>query len=124
GVQPITSQTFYLLDSDAEEILKSSVKNHHPGKFGFLSMFGFDAKLIPNSEEHKKALAAIEQHTKYSATTDLHGKAHFTNVRAGAYYIFGFAETRGGYAVWNLNVSLKEGANSQILDAKNAAVAL
>ncbi len=70
-----------------------------------------------------RATAAIKEHTKYSATTDLKGKATFANVRPDTYYIFGLTETRGGYAAWNFRITLKEGANSQILDTRNAAIA-
>ena len=121
GVQPVTSETFYLLDRDLEEILKDS--KIKPSYGSYYGAYALGIQFWPNKPEQRKARELISEHTKYSAQTDLKGKARLVNIRPDTYYLFGFTKTRGGYAIWNSRVILKSGVNSQILDSKNAAEA-
>ena len=122
GVQPITSENFYLLDDDLAVILKASGMKANPDT-GYLGTFGMNVKYFADRPDHKKAVKAISQHTKYEAVTDLQGKAKFLNVHPGTYHIFGYSTTRGGFAVWNYEISVRSGSNSQVIDGKNAALA-
>jgi hypothetical protein len=71
----------------------------------------------------ERAQAAIKQHAVQTVSTDFSGKAQFTDIKPGNYYITGLSGTRGGFAVWNLPVEVKAGQNSVLLDQNNAATA-
>jgi hypothetical protein len=66
---------------------------------------------------------ALKEHTVQIVTTDFSGKATFNDIKPGSYYIFGRTQTRGGFAVWNLFVEIRAGANSVFLDQNNAVAA-
>ncbi len=59
----------------------------------------------------------------YTVTTDFAGKAQFQDVVPRTYFLFGFTNTRGGFATWNLHITVSSGQYSVVLDQKNAAVA-
>ncbi len=64
----------------------------------------------------KESLAKI---TVTSETTGFDGKATFTNIPAGNYFLFAFyrPNTRGN--LWNVPISVKPGINKIILDNNN-----
>lgn len=121
GVQPITSTTFSLLDKDAEQIIRASGLKSN--RVDLLSEFGFGLQFYSDTPEMKKALAGIRTHTKYTMKTDLQGKAIVENIRPDVYYVFGVAETRKGFVIWNVRTTINPGRNKLTLDVSNAAIA-
>lgn len=141
GVQPVARSRFYLLDKSAEEILRSA--NLKPQSDTLDKMWETARKrgLDPNSLLHldllKLALktpkdfpeyfvklnAEIEKHTIKSDLTDLQGKTQFNEIESNRYFIFGMAETRGGYVVWDLPIEIKDEKQAIILDQNNAVSA-
>jgi hypothetical protein len=122
GNQPVARTEFMLLDQSLENILAEA--GVPQGQTGVLSSYAF-ARLYPNQFPGmaERAQAAIKQHTVQSVSTDFSGKAQFTDIKPGNYYIGGLASTRGGFAIWNLPVEVKAGQNSFLLDQNNAATA-
>src|SRR5439155_10501555 len=69
-----------------------------------------------------RAVAATKPFVVQSVTTDFQGKARFTNVPAGTYYLFGYSNVGSSGAVWNLKTDVKSGENAIILDNRNATI--
>lgn len=138
GVKPIARGTFYLLDSSAEEILKSA--NLKPQsknldrilKLGqergmptdTLTYLDFLKIAYDSPKEYGSYLLQVTNEMKKrnvkTVMTDLQGKAQFEGIERKTYYIFGTAQTRGGSAIWNLPIEVKEEKQSIILDQNNA----
>ena len=120
GAQPIARAPFYLLDDSLDNILSNAgfKAESSDGSVTFAFEYGMAATYHSESEQFKKMQAAIQPHIVKTASTDFDGTAKFDRVKAGIYYIVGVAETRGGFAVWNLKV---EAGESVILDQNNAA---
>lgn len=124
GVQPITSTPFYLLDKDVEEILRTSgLKPISKSSNSLLGRFGLGLQFFADEPPMRKALADIKNHTKYSTTTNLQGKAVMENLRPDSYYVYGVAETRKGFVIWNFKTTINPGRNRLTLDTSNAALA-
>jgi hypothetical protein len=122
GNQPVSRTEFVLLDQSLETILTEA--GIQPGRTGVLSNYAFAVQYpsqFPGVAE--KARAAIEQHAIQKVSTDFSGKAQFSDIKPGNYYIMGLSSTRRGFAIWNLPVEVKAGQNSILLDQSNAATA-
>lgn len=62
-----------------------------------------------------------QPHVLQTRETDRDGRATFTNLTPGDYWVMGRVETRGGgIAFWNLPVQVKRGQTSIELDTVNA----
>ncbi len=124
GAQAVSRTRFYLLDDDAEKIFRDA--GLQPvGETGLLSDYYFANRygLAKYGDFAAKADAALKAHLIQTFETDFSGKAKIENLSPRIVYIFGYAETRKGFALWNTKVDLSSGNNSIILDQKNAATA-
>jgi hypothetical protein len=109
-VNPVARAGFYLLNADAEEVIH-------------LKDITLDLNFpIFESGGVSRAITAIEPHIISLATTNFQGKALFQPVKTGNYYLFGFTKAGKSAVVWNLQISIKSGTNSIILDNNNAAL--
>ena len=68
-----------------------------------------------------KAITATRSHVAYTTTTDFQGKAQFSDVKPGEYYLFGYTQIGKSVVTWNLKTSVKSGQNSVTLDQNNAS---
>lgn len=126
GVQPVSRTEFQLLDSDLNSILAEAGLNaKDQSGLDRIAQFGLAAKYPEQSGGAiARCLKAIKKHSRYSTTTDFQGKAKFAGVNVGTYYLFGYTETRGGFAVWSLPTKVGTGESTVYLDVSNAATAL
>lgn len=152
GAQPVARTDFALLDQPLPKILRDAglhvgdyeAERNRASRRQFPTMPDF-SKLPPKPDTDdnlltdlalasqfpalgegqflSKARDAIKQHTVSLGTSDFSGKLELKDIRPGDYYVMCLAQTRKGYAIWNLPISLKAGANSIILDQRNAAIA-
>jgi hypothetical protein len=63
---------------------------------------------VIDKKEPSKFGEAVRPYIVKTVTTDFEGNAIFENVTDGDYYIYGFTETRSGYAIWSYKVSTIE----------------
>ena len=122
GNQPVARTEFMLLDKSLEAILTEAGMD--PGRTGILSNYAF-AVQYPSQYPGvaQRAREAIQPHIIQSVSTDFSGKAQFTDIKPGNYYLFGLSSTRKGFAIWNTPVEVKPGQNTIFLDQNNAATA-
>lgn len=126
GPQPVARAQFYLLKRDLADIL--SAAGLRPDKnMNIVQTFGFAARyqaLSNYARFYQMASQAIQPNVVATVTTDFTGIAQFVSIPAGSYYLMGYTQTRGGFALWNLPVGVTTGHNSIVLDQNNAAIAL
>lgn len=117
NTQPVARQQFYLLDENAEVILKDFW-----GDSVSIASITMDLNMPAfQTNGVQKSMQAIKPHVVSSVTTDFSGKAKFPAVKPGKYYLFGFTKAGKSALVWNLESVIKAGANEIILDNNNAA---
>jgi len=117
-VKPVARVEFYLLDKDADEIIKEA--NDDGISLKTITFALNYPILLPDGIQG--IMSVIKPHIVSSTTTDFQGKAKFPSVKAGNYYLFGFVKAGKSSLVWNLDTTIKSGVNSVILDNKNAAL--
>lgn len=132
-IKPVARTTFYLLDKHPGTILKEAgVKPADKGQMDLEDpeklMFSLGLAIryaeLPSEQPFlATAMEALKPHIIQTVTTDFGGKAQFSSLAAGNYYLMGVAHTPKGMAVWNLKVQLNPGQNSVTLDQNNAAYA-
>jgi hypothetical protein len=117
-VNPVARAGFFLLNADAEEVIQRSSNGQTALKDLTLDITFPGLK----SGGVSRAMTAIEPHIVSSTITNFQGKATFQPVKTGNYYLFGFTKAGKSAVVWNLQISIKNGTNSIILDNNNAAL--
>lgn len=112
GVQPVRSESFYLLDKDLDSILSDANIEDETGQ-GLVNAYALSV-LYPDKypDTRRKALAAINKHVVYKTLTDAGGRASMKDVKPDSYYFFGITKTKTGYAVWSQPVSVNVGQNT------------
>jgi hypothetical protein len=122
GAEPLARVPFHLLNEDLETVLRNAGINPitYDGSVTPITEYGMTMRYRRvEPEKAARMESAIQPHIVKTAVTDFEGTAQFDDVPSGTYYIVGVAETRGGYAVWNLKVEVS-GSKTVILDQNNA----
>ena len=137
-VVPVAQTKFYLLPDSVGTILKApllteilvsdSVKQstYLPDEFragklsSYISALRYET-IYPNFV--LAAYSAISKNAKFETTSDLTGKASFSNVPQGRYYLFVISQTKKGFTVWDLEVNVNAEVMNVILDKNNALAA-
>jgi hypothetical protein len=133
-VKPMARVAFYLMDENLATVLRkaglkvsSRYGNRADTDQNLLFEFGSAEKFpsLPDMASFRNsALEAMKPHIKANITTDFSGKATFTDIPPGDYYLVAVGITPRGFVVWNVPVSIKAGVASSItLDQNNAAFA-
>lgn len=112
NMQAVKGERFYLLDDDLESILNDAGLEPIEGQTITESLGLAVMQPSQHSDFHRKAMAAIKNHIKYSVTTDGSGKAELRDIKPDSYYLFGITKTSEGFAVWNWSVNISEGQNN------------
>jgi hypothetical protein len=110
--QAVRNEKFYLLDEDVETILSEAGLRPLEGQT-LTNSLGLSI-LYPDryADFHHDALKAINNHIKYSGTTDAAGTAQLKNVNPNSYYLFGVTRKGNGFAIWSSPVSIIPGQNA------------
>jgi hypothetical protein len=72
------------------------------------------------SPDCQTAANAINAASVTGVRTDAAGKAAFPGVAPGTYYLMGSALTGGQMLLWDIKVELRAGANTILLNERNA----
>ncbi len=137
GPEPVTDADLYLLDEDMMRLallkngeqatpLQEKVFREHPDVpklAGVMNArrreaYGLGPDIFLLVEQSR---ALWEPHIKRTARTDKEGRARFSNLEPGEYWLMAKAPAKnGGAAFWNLPVTIKGGEYELRLDALNA----
>ncbi len=111
GSAPVRNARFYLLDKDVDLILTEARVEPIEGQT-LMSSLGL-AAAFPNryGDFQRRAMAAIRNHVKASATSSSAGKAEFSNVEPNMYYLFAVTSNSEGFALWSSPVTIQAGSN-------------
>lgn len=123
GAQPVARSPVALLDKSVSDILTDAgLKPERNLKL--IETFAFASK-YPDQYKTFSAAAvdAIKNHLVFETTTDFDGNGQFTDIKPGKYWLFCLTQTRKGFAIWDLPVTIQANNNSIILDQNNAATA-
>lgn len=133
SVQPIARAKFYLLRTDLERTLLDAGFSHGSDTTfakHLTSLAAFSRLLeiqvggrhpIEKDDSFIQYLTALDKRAAGTVTTDFSGNGRFRHVPPGRYYLVGITHTRTGPALWNLEVTLKPGPETVLLDQNNAA---
>lgn len=124
-VRPIARTQFRLLDDSLENILRDAGITRIEGASSLIQNLAVAHYVTTDAgipdKELAKAEEAIKPHVVAVVTTDFSGKAQFPPLPAKSYYLTGMCSISKQVIIWNLNVDLKPGRSSVILDQNNAA---
>jgi hypothetical protein len=119
---PLAGKTLVLLKDSFEIVLTKGGFSIPAGVMPFTAMITACRNQAPSCQA---AIAAINSETVAGAKIDATGKATFSGVKPGTYYVMGSggAPAAAGAAaqqfMWNVKVDLKAGANSITIDQRN-----
>jgi len=117
AVNPLAGKTFILLRDSFDNVLAKSGFPVPAGIAPYRAMVVACAQRTPDCQT---ATAAINGGTVTGVRADAAGKATFSAVAPGVYYLMGATFTNGQMLEWNIRVELRAGANTIALDARNA----
>jgi hypothetical protein len=124
AANPLAGKTLVLLKDSFEVLLTKGGFTIPAGVMPFTAMMTACRNQTPSCQA---AIAAINSKTVTGAKIDATGKATFSGVKPGTYYVMGSGAapaTAGAAAqqfMWNVKVDLKAGANSITIDQRNGA---
>jgi hypothetical protein len=127
AAQPVARTDFVILDDDPIKIVTNAGihgKKVWPSPpMGILESFLF-MNMGGRWDDGAAALAALKSHVIAGGTTDFNGTLLFTGLPPNKrIYVFGIAQTRGGWAAWDLWYEIPAGQVwAGVLDQKNAAI--
>jgi hypothetical protein len=123
GAQPLARVNVLLFDDSVDSILRAA--GLQPEKnISLMSTLGFAMKYPSQSGAFgTTAASALKPHLVATTTTGFDGRGQFSGLKPGSYWVFCYSDTRKGFAIWNLSVSVTTGDNHIVLDQKNAETA-
>jgi hypothetical protein len=117
AANPFAGRTFVLLRDNFDNVLAKGGFSVPAGVQPYKAMILACSQRAPDCQ---KASAAIGAQTATGGKLDATGKATFSGVAPGSYYLMGSALAGGQALMWDVKVDLKAGANSVTLDQWNA----
>jgi pyruvate/2-oxoglutarate dehydrogenase complex dihydrolipoamide acyltransferase (E2) component len=132
-VKKIPRTEFFLFNAHPGELLKSAGIQpkdapraiDDPDKLVFeLSAASHFSSLPDDASFLRAAMLVLRPHVAQSVVTDFEGRAQFTSLKPGVYYLWGVAEVGRSWAYWHLKLELQPKQHSIILDNKNASLIL
>ena len=116
-VNSLAMHPMFLLKNSFSEVLLRSGMQPPPGK---TPIQGWDLACQKSLPQCAQALTGLQSYMAAVVKFDASGKATFLGVPPGSYYLFGTTHANHLAPSWELRVDLKPGANSLVLDQKNA----
>jgi hypothetical protein len=117
AANPLAGHAMFLLKNSFNDVLLKGGLHPPAGK---TPVQGWDLACQKAEPQCVQAFAGVKPYVVGMARIDPAGKATFSGVPAGTYYIFGTTHANHLALSWDVRVDLKSGANSLVLDQKNA----
>jgi hypothetical protein len=117
GANPLAGRAFVLLRDSFDSVL---AKGGFPVPAGIAPYRAMVAACAQRTPDCQTAATAINRQTVAGVRTDATGKATFAGVVPGTYYLMGSTLNGGQMLLWNVKVELRGGANTVVLDQRNA----
>jgi hypothetical protein len=118
-VKPVARATFYLLDADAETILREAAFSHDATGSSMAVIISMILGL--DDPKYNAVKATFAKHVVAQQVTDFGGKAKFSSLQPGVRFLFGQYSVGRTSAVWYQTVDLKPGMDLALtLDNDNA----
>jgi hypothetical protein len=114
---PLAGITMYLMKESFASILTKSGIRPAPG-MSVIQSWG--AACNQNAPECAQAINAAAPYITNKVKFDIYGNAKFPAVPSATYDVFGWTLYNGHHLAWDLQVDLKPGANTIVLDQRNA----
>ena len=128
-VKPVARTEFKLLDKSLSSILReaglqpdSRISSLMGGSSDdkLLNTYSWAVTMSGLDDFATRASEAIKSHVIQTVVTDFTGKAAFSPVKPGTYYIVGTIRPPNSHVTWNVETDLKPGESKVILDPNNA----
>jgi hypothetical protein len=118
GANPLAGRAFVLLRDSFDSVL---AKGGFPVPAGIAPYRAMVAACAQRTPDCQTAATAINGQTVAGIRTDATGKATFPGVVPGTYYLMGSMFSSGQILLWDIKVDLRAGANTIVLNQRNAA---
>jgi len=114
---PLAGITMYLMKESFASILTKSGIRAAPG-MSVIQSWG--AACNQNAPECAQAINATAPYITNKVKFDVYGNAKFPAVPSATYDVFGWTLYNGHHLAWDLQVDLKAGTNTIVVDERNA----
>jgi hypothetical protein len=114
---PLAGITMYLMKESFASILTKSGIRAAPGR-SVIESWG--AACNQHAPECAQAINATAAYITNKVQFDVYGRASFPAVSPATNHVFGWTLYNGHHLAWDLQVDLKAGANTIVLDQRNA----
>jgi hypothetical protein len=117
GPNPLAGRAFVLLRDSFDSVL---AKGEFPVPAGIAPYRAMVVSCAQRSPDCQTAANAINAASVTSVRTDASGKASLPGVAPGTYYLMGSTFSGGQMLLWDIKVELRPGANTIVLNERNA----
>jgi len=117
GANPLAGRSFVLLRDSFDSVL---AKGGFPVPAGIAPYRAMVVSCAQRTPDCQTAATAINGQTVAGIRTDATGKATFQGVAPGTYYLMGSMFSGGQILLWDVKVDLRAGANTLVLNQRNA----
>ncbi len=114
---PLAGHLVFLLKDSMNNLLMKQGMQPPAGKN---AVQAWDAACVQKAPLCQQMVAGMKPYVERMAKADDSGKATFSNLPDGSYYLFTTSHNANPPLAWDLRVEVKSGTNSVVLDQKNA----
>lgn len=117
AANPLAGHPIFLLKESMNSLLMKQGMQPPAGKN---AVQAWDAACVQKAPMCQQMVAGMKPYVARMAKADEAGKATFSNLPDGSYYVFTTSHNANPALAWDVRVDVKGGANSIVLDQKNA----
>lgn len=117
AANPLAGHLIFLLTDSMNSVL---VKQGVQPPAGKNAVQAWDAACVQKAPLCQQMVVGLKPYVARMAKADDSGKATFPNLPDGSYYVFTTSHNANPALAWDVRVDVKGGANSIVLDQKNA----
>jgi hypothetical protein len=114
---PLAGHLVFLLKESMNSVLMKQGMQPPAGKN---AVQAWDAACVQKAPLCQQLVVGLKPYVARMAKADESGKATFSNLPDGSYYVFTTSHNANPALAWDVRVDVKDGANSIVLDQRNA----